>query len=70
VSGALKFLPATSAGIVGMVEPVIAGAVAWVVLGEALGTVQLAGAALVLAGVALAETARTGTTEGPPTVPA
>jgi drug/metabolite transporter (DMT)-like permease len=69
VSGALKFLPATSAGIVGMVEPVIAGAVAWVVLGEALGAVQLAGAALVLAGVVLAETARTGSPQPPPTVP-
>jgi drug/metabolite transporter (DMT)-like permease len=69
VSAALKFLPATSTGIIGMVEPVIAGAVAWVVLDEALGAVQLAGAALVLAGVALAETARTGSPEVPPAVP-
>jgi drug/metabolite transporter (DMT)-like permease len=60
VAAALRHLPATSVGIIGMVEPVIASAVAWVVLGgsEALNPAQLAGGALVLAGVALAETAR------------
>lgn len=60
VAGAMRHLPATSVGIVGMVEPVIAAAVAWVVLGagEALNTAQLAGGFLVLVGVALAETAR------------
>ncbi|MFG3712063.1 DMT family transporter [Micromonospora sp. NPDC047730] len=60
VAGAMRHLPATSVGIVGMVEPVIASAVAWVVLGagEALNTAQLAGGLLVLVGVALAETAR------------
>ena len=44
-----------------MVEPVIAAAVAWILLGagEALNSAQLAGGALVLAGVTLAETART-----------
>jgi drug/metabolite transporter (DMT)-like permease len=41
-----------------MAEPVLAGAVAWVVLGEALSAVQLAGAAVVLTGILLAETAR------------
>jgi drug/metabolite transporter (DMT)-like permease len=60
VSAALAHLPATSAGIVGMVEPVFAGAFAWLVLGEALDPAQLAGGALVLAGVILAETARAG----------
>jgi drug/metabolite transporter (DMT)-like permease len=58
VTAALRHLPPTSAGIVGMVEPVFAGAVAWLALGEALAPAQLAGAALVLAGVVLAETAR------------
>lgn len=60
LAGALRHLPATSVGIIGMVEPVIASAVAWITLGgsEALNTAQLAGGALVLAGVALAETAR------------
>jgi drug/metabolite transporter (DMT)-like permease len=60
VAAALRHLPATSVGIIGMVEPVIASAVAWVTLGagEALNPAQLAGGTLVLAGVTLAETAR------------
>ncbi|MEQ4305885.1 EamA family transporter [Plantactinospora sp. B6F1] len=60
VAGALRHLPATSVSIVGMVEPVLAAAVAWVALGagEALNAAQLGGGLLVLVGVALAETAR------------
>ncbi|MDW5323052.1 EamA family transporter [Plantactinospora sp. KLBMP9567] len=60
VAGALRHLPATSVGILGMVEPVIAATVAWIVLGagEALNAAQFGGGLLVLAGVALAETAR------------
>jgi drug/metabolite transporter (DMT)-like permease len=60
VAGALRHLPATSVGIIGMVEPLLAATVAWVVLGagEALNPAQLTGGLLVLAGVALAETAR------------
>ncbi|MFC0529599.1 EamA family transporter [Phytohabitans kaempferiae] len=62
IAAALRHLPATSVGIIGMIEPVLASAVAWITLGgsEALNTAQLAGGALVLAGVALAETARVG----------
>jgi drug/metabolite transporter (DMT)-like permease len=60
VAAALRHLPATSVGILGMVEPVIAAAVAWLTLGagEALNAAQLTGGALVLVGVVLAETAR------------
>ncbi|MEU4773388.1 EamA family transporter [Micromonospora sp. NPDC023644] len=60
VAGAMRHLPATSVGILGMAEPVLASAVAWVAIGpgEALNTAQLTGGLLVLAGVALAETAR------------
>ncbi|MFG1777288.1 DMT family transporter [Micromonospora sp. NPDC049048] len=60
VAGAMRHLPATSVGILGMAEPVLAAAVAWAVIGpgEALNTAQLTGGLLVLAGVALAETAR------------
>lgn len=47
-------------GLLGMIEPVVAGAAAWVVLGESMTAVQLAGGAVVLAGVAMAETARRG----------
>ncbi|MEO3746959.1 EamA family transporter [Plantactinospora sp. B5E13] len=72
VAGALRHLPATSVGILGMVEPVIAAAVAWTVLGvgEALNAAQLAGGLLVLAGVALAETARTSAPPAAPGTPA
>jgi drug/metabolite transporter (DMT)-like permease len=55
---ALQHLPATRVGIIAMLEPVVATAVAWAWLGEALGTRQLAGAAVVLAAIVLAQTAR------------
>ncbi|GAA2391652.1 permease [Catellatospora methionotrophica] len=58
IAGALRHLPATSVGILGMIEPVLAAAVAWLTLGEVLNPAQLAGGALLLIGVALAETAR------------
>jgi drug/metabolite transporter (DMT)-like permease len=54
----LRHLPATRVGVVGMLEPVLAAAVAWVWLGEALSAVQLAGGVVVLAGIVLAQTAR------------
>jgi drug/metabolite transporter (DMT)-like permease len=70
VAGALRHLPATSAGIVGMVEPVLAAAIAWVALGagEALNAAQLAGGALVLVGVMIAETARVTEARAPVTL--
>jgi drug/metabolite transporter (DMT)-like permease len=58
VVAALRHLPPTSVGIIGMVEPAAAAAVAWLALGETLSGAQLAGGALILAGVGLAETAR------------
>jgi drug/metabolite transporter (DMT)-like permease len=56
--GALRHLPATRVGIAAMFEPVAATIVAYLWLGEALSALQLAGAALVLAGILLAQTAR------------
>jgi drug/metabolite transporter (DMT)-like permease len=41
-----------------MLEPVTATIVAWLWLGETLGRTQLVGAAVVLAGIAIAQTAR------------
>ena len=58
VVGALRHLTATRVGITAMLEPVVAILVAWAWLGEALEPVQLAGAALTLAGICLAQTAR------------
>ncbi len=66
---ALRHLPPTSVGIVGMVEPVLASAVAWLVLDERLAGAQLAGGVFILAGVALAETARTVGPDEPAALP-
>ena len=55
---ALRHLPATRVAIIAMLEPVVAIAIAWAWLGESLGTLQLVGAAVVLAAIVLAQTAR------------
>jgi len=57
---ALKHLSATAAGITASSEVIFAFAVAWIWLGEALDLVQLLGAAVVLVGIILAQTARAG----------
>lgn len=59
---ALKHLTATAAGIVASAEVVFAFVVAWVWLGESLDPLGLVGAAIVLAGILLAQTARATTT--------
>jgi len=55
---ALRHIAATRAGIVAMLEPVVATVVAWIWLSEALDAGQLAGATVVLAAILLAQTAR------------
>jgi drug/metabolite transporter (DMT)-like permease len=55
---ALKHLPATVAGITASSEIIFAFVIAWIWLGESLGIVQLIGAAVVLVGIVLAQTAR------------
>ena len=57
---ALKHLPATAAGIVASSEVLFAFLVAWLWLGEGLDLVQVVGAAVVLVGIVLAQTARVG----------
>jgi drug/metabolite transporter (DMT)-like permease len=54
----LRSIGAARAGLVGTLEPVVASGVAWAVLGEALSPVQIAGGAVVVGGIVLAETAR------------
>jgi drug/metabolite transporter (DMT)-like permease len=54
--GGLKYLPPTQAGILAMLEPVVAAGAAYLVLGESLLPLQLLGGLLVLAGVLLVET--------------
>lgn len=55
---ALKYLTATAAGIVATAEVVFAFIFAWLWLGEGLVAVQMVGAAIVLVGIVLAQTAR------------
>jgi len=56
--GALRHLAATRVGITMTFEPVVATVVAWAWLGETLSAAQLAGGAVVLGGILLAQTAR------------
>lgn len=58
IVGALRHISATRAGVAAMLEPVVATVVAWAWLRESLDPAQLAGAAVVLAGIGLAQTAR------------
>lgn len=55
---AVPHLGPARVGLVGMLEPVVAGALAWVWLGESLAPVAVAGSAVVLTGIVLAETSR------------
>jgi drug/metabolite transporter (DMT)-like permease len=58
VTAALRHVSATRVAIIAMLEPVAAGVVAFAWLGEAFGALQLAGGAVVLVGIVLAQTAR------------
>jgi drug/metabolite transporter (DMT)-like permease len=58
IVAALRHISATRVGISAMLEPVVATVVAWIWLREALTPAQLAGAAVVLAGIVLAQTSR------------
>jgi drug/metabolite transporter (DMT)-like permease len=55
---ALRHISATTAGIVAMLEPVVGALVGWAWLEESLDGLQLVGAAVVLAAIGLAQTAR------------
>jgi drug/metabolite transporter (DMT)-like permease len=55
---ALRYLSATAAGIVATAEVIFAFLFAWLWLGEGLAGIQIAGAAVVLVGIVLAQTSR------------
>lgn len=55
VVGALSRLPPAEAGVIGMIEPVMAGAVAWLWLGESLTVIQVVGSLIVVAGIIVAQ---------------
>jgi len=63
---ALRVLPATAVVVVAMAEPVGVTALGWAWFGEVLGPAQLVGAAAVVTGIALAQTARRDPVEPPP----
>jgi drug/metabolite transporter (DMT)-like permease len=58
IVASLRHITATRAGVVAMLEPVVATVVAWAWLQESLTAAQLAGAGVVLAALLLAQTAR------------
>ena len=58
VIAGLKGLSASISSVIGMLEPVFAGIVAWWLLNEALTGIQLIGAAVILVGIFLADRAR------------
>ena len=58
IVGSMRHITATRAGILAMVEPVVASVVAYAWLGETLSGATLAGGAVVLCGIVLAQSAR------------
>jgi drug/metabolite transporter (DMT)-like permease len=54
---ALRDLPANVVSVLALCEPVVATALAWLLLGQALTAAQLAGAAVLLAGATLVQLA-------------
>jgi drug/metabolite transporter (DMT)-like permease len=54
----LAYVTAAQASTIGMTEPLIASIIAWIVLAEVLTPLQIAGGAIVLVGVYLAERSR------------
>ncbi|HEX7404813.1 MAG TPA: DMT family transporter [Candidatus Nanopelagicaceae bacterium] len=60
----LKQLTASTSSVIGMLEPVIAGAFAWWWLGESWTSIQLVGGLIVIAGIITADRARMRATKG------
>lgn len=57
VTSAIKNINASTASIIGMLEPIFAGGFAWILLKETFNLVQLIGGAVVLVGIYLADKA-------------
>ncbi len=58
VIGGLRLLSASTSSVIGMLEPVLAGAFAWIWLSQSWNGIQLLGAAVVLVGIYIADRAR------------
>ena len=59
IAFSLAYLPASFSSVALLVQPVSAAGLAWLVLGEAMGTLQALGAAVVILGIVLARRAST-----------
>jgi drug/metabolite transporter (DMT)-like permease len=59
VLSGMKVLTASTSSVIGMLEPVIAGAFAWIWFAQSWDFIQLVGAATVLVGIYLADRAKT-----------
>jgi drug/metabolite transporter (DMT)-like permease len=58
VLSGMKYLSASTSSVIGMLEPVIAGAFAWIWFSQSWDFIQLVGAAIVLVGIYLADRAK------------
>ena len=58
VIGGLRRMAPSTASVMGMLEPVLAGAFAWVWLAQSWAPIQLSGAAIVLVGIYIADKAK------------
>jgi drug/metabolite transporter (DMT)-like permease len=58
ISG-LRILSASKSSVLGMIEPVLAGALAWVWLNQNWDLIQLLGALVVLIGIYIADRSKT-----------
>ena len=58
ITYALAYLPPAFSSLTLLLQPVVAAILAWALLGEAIGTMQALGGAVVLAGIMVARTAR------------
>ena len=56
----IRELSASTSSVIGMIEPIFAGAIAWWLLNEAFTNIQSLGCAVVLVGIYLADKARAG----------
>ena len=58
VVGGIRGLSASTSSVIGMLEPVIAGVFAWIWLSQSWSVIQLAGGAIVLVGIYIADRAK------------
>ena len=62
VVGGIRRLSASTSSVIGMLEPVLAGAFAWIWLSQSWSAIQLVGGVIVLVGIYIADRAKTSAT--------